>query len=125
MDKLLKLLSLHGGKIVSTAQLSVEDINQAKASNRMYVDKNSLGYVWEPNWYGDGELFMFPVTKEEIDCFDKWFPLPVELPDSLKVENMVPRILAELKYGECVHRENMALCKRCNPEFKNENGYEL
>ena len=75
---LLDLLALHGGKIVSTASLTPEAINQARASGRMYVDEHSLGYVWEP------EINRFPETAEEVEQFEKWYPLPVELPEHLK-----------------------------------------
>lgn len=78
IENLLELLSLHGGSIVSTASLKPNEINQARASNRMYVDENSLGYVWMPKFE------MFPETIDEVKWFEKWFPLNEELPDELK-----------------------------------------
>lgn len=78
IKELLELLALHKGTIVSTASLKPNEINQARASNRMYVDENSLGYVWMP------EFRMFPKTVEEVKQFEKWFPLDEELPDELK-----------------------------------------
>ena len=78
IKRLLELLAQHGGKIVSTAALSPEWIEQARASGRIYVDENSLGYVWEPN------IDRFPETEEEVEWFEKWYPLPVEMPEHLK-----------------------------------------
>lgn len=74
---LLELLSTYKGSIVSSASLSAEQIRQAQASGRIYVDENSLGYVWEPE---PG----FPTTEEEVKLFEKWYPLEVEMPEELK-----------------------------------------
>ena len=78
IETLLELLAQYKGSIVSTASLDVEQINQAKASGRMYVDENSLGYVWEP------DIKRIPQTDEEVKFFERWYPLEVELPESLK-----------------------------------------
>lgn len=78
IEELLSLLALHGGKIVSTASINPFDIKQAEASGRMYVDENSLGFVWEP------DIKWFPKTTKEIKFMEKWYPLNYELPDSLK-----------------------------------------
>lgn len=75
---LLKLLAYHKGTIVSTASLNTEDINQARASNRMYIDDGHLGYVWMP------ELDRLPETDEEVEQFEKWYPLHIEMPEDLK-----------------------------------------
>ena len=48
IKNLLDLLARYGGKIISSNELSPDLINQARASNRMFVDENSLGYVWIP-----------------------------------------------------------------------------
>lgn len=78
MRDLLNLLAAHKGSIVSTASLSVEDIEQAKASKRMFVDNNSLGYVWQP------DFLKLPETPEEVEQFEKWYPLDVKLPKELE-----------------------------------------
>lgn len=78
IESLLELLALHGGSIVSTASLNQNEINQARAGGRMYVDNNSLGFVWIP------ELKMFPDTVKGVELFEKWYPLEEELPDYLK-----------------------------------------
>jgi hypothetical protein len=78
IETLLDLLAQHGGSIVSTASLSLDQIAQARASYRLYVDDHFMGYVWEPS------INPFPETKEEIEWFEKWYPLPVELPEQLK-----------------------------------------
>ena len=66
---LFELLATHGGKIVTTANLSTDEINQAVATDRMYVDDNSVGYVWIP------DISTFPTTKQELNFFNKWYPL--------------------------------------------------
>ena len=38
----------HGGRIVSTAELSPEEIATARAEGRMWVDEENFGYVWQP-----------------------------------------------------------------------------
>lgn len=78
MKVLLDLLAKYGGKIVSTNSLETEWINQARASGRLYVDENSLGYVWEPI------IIKFPETEEEVDWLERWYPLNVEMPGRLK-----------------------------------------
>lgn len=78
IEKLLAFLAQYGGEIVSTAKLTPEWIEQARASGRLYVDENSLGYVWEPDING------FPTTEQKVEEFEKWYPLDVELPESLK-----------------------------------------
>lgn len=81
LTDLLELLALHGGQIVSTASLSPFDIEQARAGNRMYVDQNSLGYVWEP------KIDKMPETEEEVKQFEKWFPF--DRPDTPTFEEML------------------------------------
>ena len=44
----------------------------------MYVDSNSLGYIWMPS------IDAFPDTIEKVEQFEKWFPLDEKLPDKLK-----------------------------------------
>jgi len=78
IKELLELLAKHKGTIVCTSSLKPNEINQARASNRMHVDENSLGYVWMP------EFKKFPETIEEVKQFDEWFPLGEKLPDELK-----------------------------------------
>lgn len=77
-SKLFGYLAEYGGKIVCSNQLSTEWIKQAVASGRMYVDDNSIGYIWEP------EIKNFPETEEEVLFLEKWYPLKFELPESLK-----------------------------------------
>lgn len=102
---LLNLLTQHGGSIVSTASLPVDFINQARASNRLYVDNDGLGFVWEPT------LLRIPQTDKEVEMFEKWYPLEVELPESLKNTDF----LFDKIYGHCPHSERMLDCELCNP----------
>lgn len=73
---LLELLAQYKGTIVSTASLNTYEINQAKASNRLYVDEFGLGYVWLPNF----QIRMCPQTEEEVEWFEKWYPLDIDIP---------------------------------------------
>lgn len=79
IETLLEYLSPYGGQIISTKDLQPLWIEQAKASGRMYVNNESLGFVWEPSFVND-----IPCTEKEVEMFDKWYPLEVPLPDALK-----------------------------------------
>ena len=67
---LLSLLAEHGGTIVSSKDLHPNMIAQARLSNRLYVDENSLGYVWKPVFAG-----RFPMTENEIVLFERCYPI--------------------------------------------------
>ena len=77
-ENLFELLIEHGGEIVSTNSLDPYNIDQARASNRMWVDDNGLGFVWMP------PCQLLPTTEQGVENFDKWFPLVVEMPEHLK-----------------------------------------
>ena len=49
IEVLLSLLAQYGGKIIRSNELDAEVIAQARGNNRMCVDKNGLGYIWEPS----------------------------------------------------------------------------
>ena len=87
MKGLLSLLAEHGGTIISSNDLHPDLIAQARQSNRMYVDENSLGYVWEPPFAG-----RFPMTENEVALFERCYPIEVELPAELNFENIWKRI---------------------------------
>jgi len=87
LKKLLDFLATYGGKIISSNDLDSYLINQARASNRMYVDENSLGYVWEPPFAG-----RFPMTEKEVEMFEWCYPLDVELPEKFKNIDWVNKI---------------------------------
>lgn len=98
--KLFSLLAQYGGEIVCSNNLSANDIAQARASERMYVDENSLGYVWIPTIKG------FPETVEEVEYFERWYPLPVELPGSLKtLDWMKNKVIRPQPNGDEVVKE--------------------
>jgi hypothetical protein len=78
MNNLLWHLAKYGGQIISTKDLQPHWIDQARASNRLYVDNQSLGYVWEPNFKNG-----LPETPEEVEQFEKWYPLETPLPKEL------------------------------------------
>lgn len=79
MKELFIYLAQYGGKIVSTNDLNELEIRQARASKRMYVDEDSLGYVWLPSFHG-----RFPITVTEVEMFEWCYPLDVELPENFK-----------------------------------------
>lgn len=84
---LFSLLAEYGGSIISSNDLHPDLIAQARASNRMYVDENSLGYVWEPPFAG-----RFPMTEAEVELFERCYPIEVELPADLTFENLMKRM---------------------------------
>lgn len=83
----MNLLIEHGGKIVSSNSLDPEEIRQAHASKRMWVNQDGLGFVWLP--YVD--TFQIPVTGKEVEMFERWYPLDVPLPRELKVPPRMPK----------------------------------
>lgn len=79
IETLLSYLAQFGGQIISSNDLQPEWIEQARASDRIYVDDNSLGYVWEPNFKNG-----LPTTEKEVEQFEKWYPLQTPLPKELE-----------------------------------------
>ena len=82
MRELFDYLIQYGGKIISSNELQSHWINQAMASNRMWVDDNGFGFIWEPN------IEKMPETIEEVKEFEKWYPIEMELPATLKNINL-------------------------------------
>lgn len=76
ITELFDYLAQHGGEIVCTSSLSTYDIEQARASGRMFVREDSLGFVWMP----PSDI---PTTEEAVENFDKWFPLEYPLPPEI------------------------------------------
>lgn len=126
------LLAKHGGSIVSTASLHPNLINQARASNRMYVDENSLGYVWEPPIAG-----RFPENQQEIEMFEWCYPLDVELPEDLispqkifdKIDQEESESASLRQEVERLRGERSIMCPYCNgdgytPEHNDHSPYE-
>lgn len=83
IENLLELLIAHGGKIVSSNNLSPEGIEQARASGRMYVDSFGYGFIWEPC------IMKFPETVNEVEEFEKWYPLEPKNIAPLDVERIL------------------------------------
>jgi hypothetical protein len=46
--KFLKKLAEYGGTIVSSKDLSAEEIEKARQQKRMFVDDDGFGYVYQP-----------------------------------------------------------------------------
>lgn len=78
LNDLLELLSTKGGSIVCSASLREDMVRQAQASDRMYVDENGIGFIWEPY------IGRLPETDEELKEFERWYPLEIEMPEKLK-----------------------------------------
>ncbi len=45
---LIESLAIHGGAIVCTASLSIDQINDARSEGRMVVMDDGIGIVWMP-----------------------------------------------------------------------------
>jgi hypothetical protein len=105
MKKLFDFLIQYGGEILSSNSLTAEDINQARASERMYVDENSFGFVWMP------PVEKFPETEDEVSLFEKWFPLPVEMPEHLKNADILFDKIEKRKKQELTERQIYEILK--------------
>ena len=81
-EMLFYFLKVNGGSIVSSNSLSTYEINQARASNRMFVDDDGFGFIWLPSFKD-----RMPTTPDEVEMFEVCYPLPVDLPDDLKTFN--------------------------------------
>lgn len=86
INNLLEKLIKYGGKIVCTSSLNVDEINQARASNRMFVDDDGFGYVWIPN-------LEYPISDEDLKLHIESYPLPdyhnVPIKISNKLDNLI------------------------------------
>ncbi len=121
MKKLLNSMKKYGGSIVLMTSLDLYDRNQARASSRIFTDKTQTSYIWNP------PARLMPVTDEEIQDFERWYPLEVELPESLKSANFLfkknknflkkktpwAENIGSTVYGNCQHGNNMANCMEC------------
>lgn len=85
-QKFYDYLSKYGGKIVCTSVLTPFFIDQARASGRLFVQTDGIGYVWEP------DINDFPATEEEVEEFEKWYPLPVPDAELIDPEKILARI---------------------------------
>lgn len=76
-NDLFDLLVEYGGKVVNTGSLPTPEIQQAWASNRIWVRPESegkfgFGFVWIPVFKNP-----FPETPEEVEMFEKCYPLEI------------------------------------------------
>lgn len=73
-NDLFGLLVEYGGKVVNTGTLSEMEINQARVSNRIWIDNEppnlGLGYVWIPTFKNT-----HPETLEEIEISKICYPI--------------------------------------------------
>jgi hypothetical protein len=92
MKNLFELLSKHGGKIVSTNDLREYEIKQAIVSKRIFVDEDSLGYVWLPPFHD-----RWPASISEIKMTIWCYPLEVELPESVNLDSIKKEFMNEAR----------------------------
>lgn len=78
-EELLTLTTIFGGSIKCTSSIDNYELSQARASERMYVAEDGIGFVWIPEFKNG-----FPETVDEVKLFDKYYPLDIEPPDELK-----------------------------------------
>src|SRR5262245_16678996 len=78
MQKLIELLQTHGGVIRSAEGLDAIDIDNARLSERYYQDAEGRQFIWDPDFR------LMPVIPEEIELFEKWYPMDHPLPDRFK-----------------------------------------
>lgn len=87
---LFDLLVNLGGKVVNTGWLSTDEIKQAWASKRIWVDAEppnlGLGYVWIPTFQNP-----FLEAVEEVKLFEQCYPLDVEKPLKIKLSKILNR----------------------------------
>jgi len=102
MGKLFEYLAEHGGSIISSNDLPPELIDQARTSNRMYVDENLLGYIWEPPIAG-----RFPENEAELKMFDWCYPIQVEMSEE-KCKEMLDKILSSQSKPDGVENFELA-----------------
>lgn len=82
---LLHLLKVHGGSIVTGRSLTPYLIEQAKASGRFCEFNEDTSFIWEPD-------IDFPTTEEEIEAFEKWYPIPIPDADMIDPEKIINKI---------------------------------
>lgn len=71
IDTLLGYLAKHGGRIVSSNDLSPYEISQAAASNRIFEPKEyPSAFIWEPVFKNG-----IPVSSAEVELFEWCYPL--------------------------------------------------
>lgn len=85
MKGLIDKLKYEKGKIVCSSSLSINEIENARATNRFYVDKDGIGFAWIPDCGFD---LLTATTEEEaikfIEAFEKYYPIHEKMPDRLK-----------------------------------------
>lgn len=90
IEKLLESLALHGGKIVSTASLSLYQIEVARSESRMYVDENSLGYVW----------MLVDAVDKHIEQLTQWLTFMKDEADKAYLKNINEENTAAMYFGK-------------------------
>lgn len=85
IQHLLDLAIQYGGSIVSADTLQPYEHDQAEASGRIATNANGRKFIWTP------DIEDFPENEDEVDFFDRWYPLEMEVPDGL-LEGIMARI---------------------------------
>lgn len=83
-QELFELLKQYGGQIISSNNMTVDEINESRAGGRFYVDDDGFGFSWE--------LGRIPTTVKEVEMFEKWYPSPVDQSKIPTFEAMMLRV---------------------------------
>ena len=84
IEELLDMIAIDPqGSIVSSAQYDHYMINQARASKRMYVDENGLGFIYIPS------------NQVMIERFEELFPLPIPKDVQQRLDEKLKDILGD------------------------------
>lgn len=85
IQNLLDLAAQYGGSIVFADTLQPYEHDQAEASGRIATDPSGRKFIWTP------DIEDFPENEDEVDFFERWYPLDMEVPDGL-LENIMQAI---------------------------------
>lgn len=92
IDTLLGYLEKHGGRIISTNDLSPYEISQATVSNRIFEPEEYVGgFIWEPVFKNG-----FPVSSAEVQLFEWCYPLPHPNFEQIKFDPELKSILEQV-----------------------------
>lgn len=114
---LLYLMVQYGGSIVYAETLQPYEHDQAAASDRMYTDAAGRKFIWTP------DIDDMPENEDEVDFFERWYPLEMEVPDGL-IEGIMARIeqndrdvLEDNYYQELIDTlQSIVVCAENDPD---------
>ena len=77
LQHLCNLAEQYGGSIVFADSLQPYEHDQAEASGRIATDASGRKFIWTP------DIEDFPENEDEVDFFERWYPLDMEVADGL------------------------------------------